>query len=868
MKKKILVLSVMLFSLVSCQGKGDITSSTPSSTTSSDSSVISSSTSSVSSTTIVSSSTSSSSTSSSSSSSSTQVDSDIHVTSISITDKSITTLKVGQVLQLSVEVLPKNATNKLVNYRSSNESVASVSFNGLITARSTGDCTIYAVSDDGELSDSITFNVVASTVTSFTADFDSSVETIVSNKNTFYKLELGQSYPLTVSFNSTDEADNVLEASFSVDGCCSFDSSTNTLTPLKKTGSVVLTLKVKGTNLKKEYYLKVVNPGEKDVSEVIAKLDSSIEKEKKLTVNTYDVNLHFNTLDINDNRTDAVQSTKFKIYKDTTDRYMVGDTDTSVTYTPYGSSESYDSTSTSHLFKGMSDDGNYYEFQVYDNGQHIVAPSKKAIVESVSDSKTQITREKAIKQSTTLIMNSHEGLSDIAKMHFNGLYENSIGYGSVPLYFGGGAASNLKIVEKDNVIIADTFFIEAYPTSVTLGEVYYNHGEYTFNADGVLTSIKVVSNVYDNTMFDFTEKKLLQENPVAKEMYMTEYKQTFGSLNTQEVNEYDPDNLYFTSYTPVFADKKGYEAKKYEIGETYYISYLDQAPKFADSRIDSLIIDETSNPNVASITDEGRSIKIEGAGVAVLTVYSLKNRVKREITVNVDTVLPTAITAKVGDKVVTEELETTVGTSIDNLTFAVSPSTASQEVNVTLEGVGNLTKKADGSYSFVSDKEGKATITVTSTLYDKVSTTLTINVAKKQETSTIVDTMLKTTYSCYEDSFADSEDVASVELTFTSRTQAKFVVEDLTEFKYIVNCDVVIDEANNTITFTSFNVTNEDYDYYIRSYMPVIKQNVVYDINKDGSFTANIVTVEDNVEYDFATGNESPLTTFIFEAKK
>lgn len=97
MKKKILVLSVMLFSLVSCQGKGDITSSTSSSTTSSDSSVISSSTSSVSSTTIVSSSTSSSSTSSSSSSS-TQVDSDIHVTSISITDKSITTLKVGQVL--------------------------------------------------------------------------------------------------------------------------------------------------------------------------------------------------------------------------------------------------------------------------------------------------------------------------------------------------------------------------------------------------------------------------------------------------------------------------------------------------------------------------------------------------------------------------------------------------------------------------------------------------------------------------------------------------------------------------------------------------------------------------------------------------
>ena len=868
MKKKILVLSAMLFSLVGCQGNGNTSTVSSSTSSQQDSTISSSDNNPISSTTIVSSTTSSSSTSSSSSNSSTFVDTDVHVTSLSIVNKTETTLKVSQVLQLNVNVLPENATNKLVNYESSNDSIASVSFTGLITARATGTCTIYAISDDGNFRDSITINVISSTVTSFSAEFDSSVEKIKSNNNTFYKLELGKSYPLSVSFQSTDEADNVLEASFSVDGCCTFDSATNTLTPLKKTSSLILTLKVKGTTLKKDYYIKIANAGEKDVSEVIEKLNSSMEKENKLTISSYDVNLHFNTLDIYENRTDAVQSTKFNVYKEATDRYMIGDTNTSVTYTPVNSEESYNSSSLSHLFKGMSDDGNYYEFQVYDNGQHIVAPSKKSIVDSVSDSKTQITRDNAVKQSTKLIMNSHEGLSDIAKLHFNGLYENSIGFGSVPMYFGGAGSANLKIIENNNVIVADTYVIEEYPSAISLGEVYYNHGEYTFNTDGVLTGIKVTSSVYDNTVFDFTNKVLLEENPTAKELYQTEYTQTFGPLNTQEVNEFDPDNLYFTSYTPVFADSTGYEAKTYEIGKKYYISYLEQAPKFADSRIDSLIIDETSNPNVASISDEGRSITIEGAGVAVLTVYSTKNRVKREITVNVDTVLPNSIITKVGTTEVTEALETTVGSSIDNISFVVNPSTAPQDVTVKLDGVGSITKNNDGTYSFTSNEEGSATITVESSIYNKVSTTLTINVTKKEESSSIVDKMLKTTYVCYNECLVDGDDVSSNKLTFVSKTKVKFLVIDITDFEYEIECDVVIDEVNKTITFTSFNLVNEDYDYYISCFMPVIKQNVAYQISDDGSFVANIVSVEDDVEYDFDSGDESPLTLFTFEAQK
>lgn len=136
----------------------------------------------------------------------------------------------------------------------------------------------------------------------------------------------------------------------------------------------------------------------------------------------------------------------------------------------------------------------------------MVTPYKKAIVDSVSDSKTQITRDDALTRSTTMIMNSHVGLSEIAKSHFNGLYENSIGFGSIPMYFGGLGLGNLKIVEKDNIVFADTSFIETYPSSVSTGEVYFNHGEYKFNSDGILTDIKVVSYVYDNTYYDLQLK--------------------------------------------------------------------------------------------------------------------------------------------------------------------------------------------------------------------------------------------------------------------------------------------------------------------------------------------------------------------------
>ena len=72
-------------------------------------------------------------------------DTAVPVDSVSL-NKASTALTVGATETLSATVLPTNATNKAVNWSSSNESVATVSSSGLVTAVAAGSATITATS--------------------------------------------------------------------------------------------------------------------------------------------------------------------------------------------------------------------------------------------------------------------------------------------------------------------------------------------------------------------------------------------------------------------------------------------------------------------------------------------------------------------------------------------------------------------------------------------------------------------------------------------------------------------------------------------------------------------------------------------------
>ena len=90
--------------------------------------------------------------------------------------------------KLSTEILPANASDKSVTWTSSDESVATVDENGVVTAISKGEVTITATSNDSGLSDSCTFTV-------FTG-----VEAIETQKD-IYSLHENTSLEIAYGFN-------------------------------------------------------------------------------------------------------------------------------------------------------------------------------------------------------------------------------------------------------------------------------------------------------------------------------------------------------------------------------------------------------------------------------------------------------------------------------------------------------------------------------------------------------------------------------------------------------------------------------------------------------------------------------------------
>ena len=96
----------------------------------------------------------------------------VHVTSVEL-DRASAGMTEGETLQLMATVMPEDATNRSVTWTSSNEDVATVDQNGLVTAVAAGTATITATTIDGsELSASceVTVNGVATVNNTLDAD--------------------------------------------------------------------------------------------------------------------------------------------------------------------------------------------------------------------------------------------------------------------------------------------------------------------------------------------------------------------------------------------------------------------------------------------------------------------------------------------------------------------------------------------------------------------------------------------------------------------------------------------------------------------------------------------------------------------------
>ena len=771
-------------------------------------------------------------TSSSSSSSPSESIQEVHVDSIKITNADVT-MKVGEVLTLNVNVLPNNAVNKLVNFESSDSSVASVDFNGKVTARKVGTCKIKAISDDDSTKfDEINIKVEEASFTSLKVEFGDDVDIVETNNNKFYKLVVGEAYHLNISVTPSGDKLPELEAEFNLKDYCSFDNKTNTLTALKRTDNVTVTFKIKGTNIKQEFNLKIINQGEKGIDEVINKLNNSSKLESQKKVTHYDINYDFDVVDLNlENRTHTIENTSFNIYKNGGNYFMLGDGSRQVTKN--NNTKTTDFTT----FKGI-DGESYYEFQVDDNGNHLSDTYRKTI--SSEDSKVTISTATAIKKSTIFTLNSHDGLSEIAKFQMNFLYENSypstegITIGSLPMYFGGNALKNTTISEENNVISVDSYFIEKRPSSAALekGEVYFNHGEYTFTND-ILTSISVTSKVYNNDSFDFNNETL-KENPETVKTFKLAYTQSFGEYQSFNNEQYNPNKLYFTDYTPILLDSNKKVPLEYEIGKSYDLSYTNPTPNMATASIDGLKIMDNSNPSVATISSDQKSITINASGSTTLGVYSTKNNIKKEIVVTVGKVEAEEIKILINNKEVSGTIEAKVNEKIDNITFKINPKEASQEVEVSISnGEGVLTKNENGSYSFMSTKEGQSTLLVKAK-GTNISSSIIFNVTKEAEATTLIEKMMKNTYTCKERVLSGGDDILSNKLTFKSSSKALFEVKTAS-ITYKISCNISIDETKSIVVFTSFDISPKEELNTYGEYYPIIELNKEFKVLDNGA---------------------------------
>lgn len=118
----------------------------------------------------------------------------IPISNLTVKDKTVT-LAVGGSFTPKMTISPKNASNKALLWKSSNEKIATVSERGQVRGVNSGECTITATSQDGS-NKSVSFNVFVPTL------YTSTKEVVFDNMTAFFS-------PITFHVNYTSNQRNI-----------------------------------------------------------------------------------------------------------------------------------------------------------------------------------------------------------------------------------------------------------------------------------------------------------------------------------------------------------------------------------------------------------------------------------------------------------------------------------------------------------------------------------------------------------------------------------------------------------------------------------------------------------------------------------
>lgn len=144
----------------------------------------------------------------------------VAVTGVTI-DPATTNMKVGETTKLTVNVAPENATSKAINYKSSNEAVATVAPDGTVKAVAAGSAEITVTAVDGgsnakcavtvtEPKASVTSNLALGTDTPFTMTGDGSENEIKRMYSTSKPIAKGTTVTVDFDIASTKAEGNYM----------------------------------------------------------------------------------------------------------------------------------------------------------------------------------------------------------------------------------------------------------------------------------------------------------------------------------------------------------------------------------------------------------------------------------------------------------------------------------------------------------------------------------------------------------------------------------------------------------------------------------------------------------------------------------
>lgn len=569
-----------------------------------------------------------------------------------------TSVLVGKTIRLTADVL--GSTNDDVSWSSSDQSIATINNDGIVTGISEGSVDIIATSKkDSSKSASYTINVTLPKATELTLFIDENENVSYDNKKDIYTVFLGQTFYVDVSYLPIDskQPDISYTVSFK-DGSTDTSFVSLEIVPDTTKAKIICYKEINGLIITADGKYNDLTAQDLKSSIEVNVIDKNLEKYIELNelINSFEEK-EINELvssEITRNKTITSNNNTYKTLENITHKSYLNSSYVNKDIKVYDNNElTLDKTFNYYQGLNIVDAKEYFYTFEYDDNQNILN-----FFNTINDTKKaglivdiNVPLDEEVDNSTSTITYGYTNLLTNLISSDTNIYDGSIvTFGNQYAY----AYSEIEI-NNDNFILTSTCYDEDYDINYTLSlEVTYNNQTltgYTFfeeiiNGDTTITYKEEAKNlVYDTKVAD----------SVANNEYFLDLNQYYvDDFEIIKFNEKDPNGKYDYSDT----NKYGVIAETSENGLVKYITSYDKtivlkanalSPNTANINFDKIIATSSNNnqiPSVSSITDGIFAINAKKddfgnplPGEAIFTFTSSKGITKQVIIQFVETTL-------------------------------------------------------------------------------------------------------------------------------------------------------------------------------------------------------------------------------------